>query len=152
MHKEISPYKRVAYVLQKEDYPYYTGWRVAKSDGVNKKTCYCALGILAKNKGMPDWLLRIGWRGNVLLNYGFSPDELEVRILCPVNGCRKAATLEDLIAHFNMDHKFLPREIAYYLEILENSKVVMQSRAKRLFRCLDKTLFRKSSMTVTALQ
>lgn len=114
---EVSPFQQVANILKTEDFPYHAGWKFAtKKDG---KTRYCALGYLAKKKGVSDLRLRSSTVGNVLKGYGFSKEELLKLRLCPVQGCKFTTDLEYMIGHLNVKHKLSPKEIADHIEKMQ---------------------------------
>ncbi len=116
--QKISPYKEVANVLR-NDFPQVVGSFIKNIDG---KPHYCALGFLAKNKGVKDWELRLRtflFEGNILSRYGFSESDLAKDRLCPVDGCNSVSTLFNMITHLNDKHKLPPRLIADYEEKME---------------------------------
>jgi len=130
-NQEHSCFQEIVSLLRNEDFPYYAGWKlVEKRDG---EMCYCAMGFLARKKGISNWRLRLHFIGNVLEKYGFSRDELIKERMCTVEGCRFSDTLEFLIFHLNVKHRLLAKKIADYVEKMEHDKRELPPWWKRLY-------------------
>lgn len=127
--KTSSPFEEITKTLR-EDFPYYTGWRfIQKKGGI---THYCALAYLEKKKGYADWRIRFNLIDNIVEKYGFTHDEAITEKLCPIDGCRHAGPLENLIGHLNVKHKLSAMEMADAVEKIGYDKRELPPLWKRI--------------------